>query len=120
MRSRRAVTMLLAASLLALRGAAFAQCSYDREAGVVTNGLITLTLPAVGDQCHVEIAHQGEVLSGRQWYYCTSGDMQAAGERGFRSSGPVTAIEAVEDTPQRIEVRLTWCTARVPAGASAR
>ncbi|MCD6359395.1 MAG: hypothetical protein J7M38_00940, partial [Armatimonadetes bacterium] len=99
----------LALMCLAACVPASAGCDWDAEARTLSDGVITLQFPDVGEPCNIAVLDGDRGVSPRRWYYCVSGDMQA-GRKPFRSSGPVQSITPLEVTAERASVRVEALT----------
>lgn len=105
----RYVLACVALTLVVSAVPASAQCSWDPEAHILSNGLLSVSLPAVGQPCEIAIRRGDESIAPRVWYYCVADDPQ--GERqAFRSSGTTLAVEVLEQSPRQVVVRTTSAT----------
>ena len=88
---------------------AAAQCTWDADARVLSDGVITLQFPAVGEPSAIAIRDGERVVSPRHWYYCVMGDQQA-GRPNFRSLGALQSLTVLEAGPDRAGVRVECLT----------
>ncbi len=100
----------LAVIVLALIGLPVAaHCSWDPDARTLSNGLLTVQLPAVGAPCEIAILRGEKTVASRAWYFCVVSHPTDP-NLTFRSNGETLALEVLEDTPERVAVRTTSAT----------